>query len=160
VKGGDEITYRITGKEAELMKDKKESIPQGSVKVVEATGTGFPSIGAGGGGGGAFLGRGLAEAQDAEKSESTTPTPGPGDAPAVAGIPEPIRKTGLLSIRVDIPQTSNVYHFKKLRGGAKLSFRHLSKQSTGKLGNGTVMLLLLALAFGARTVLRRTMRNT
>ncbi len=169
VKGGDEITYRITGKEAELMKDTKKSVPEVKIKVVEATGTGFPSIGEGGGGGGGgdFFGR---EARDEERREGTAITAdddvllssrrGQVDAPAlVAKTPEPIRKTGLLSIRVDIPQTSNVYHFKKLRGGAKLSFRHLSKESTGKLGNGTVMLLLLALAFGARTVLRRMMRN-
>jgi len=62
---------------------------------------------------------------------------------------------GALSIRVEIPKEGTPYHFKKLQGGAKVSFRYVSEDATDGTARGAAVVLVLVLLFAVRNVVRR-----
>jgi hypothetical protein len=69
--------------------------------------------------------------------------------------PTAVRKTGVLSIRVGVPETGNVYHFRKLQGGARLSFRCVSKDATSRTGTGVAVAVVLAILLAGPGLARR-----
>ena len=77
------------------------------------------------------------------------------------GKPKPtaVRKAGILSIRVDVPQEGTVYHFKKLNGGAKLQFSYIAREPITRVTYTALLLLLLGAAFGARLFVRKRLNR-
>lgn len=76
-------------------------------------------------------------------------------AEPAAPMPEEVEKVGALSIRVEIPKEGTPYHFKKLQGGAKVSFRYVSEDATDGTARGAAVVLVLVLLFAVRNVVRR-----
>ncbi|MBI2191254.1 MAG: hypothetical protein HYU36_04650 [Planctomycetes bacterium] len=116
----------------------QNAVIQTDIERADEAAAGESSRGVGGGGGGI---EGKHEAGYAQEGDEESTLQG------LARDKMEGRKveTRALSIRVDLPEGGIPYHFKTLKGEARIDFRHTSTRSTHRLGAAGVLLLLVAL---------------